>query len=176
MYSQGLQRCLRIGSIVLAALMTGCATNPIPEGYTGPLATIKDTVHSHTASKADFFFVSQVNGKPIDDSLSATRGRSYGRGNYMEIAVLDRQVPARAMTLTLVGRTHNAMPISDLMGTVYQVKGDVEVTPEPDHTYVVKGELVENYSAVWLEDAATGALVGKRVEVHGSAALGLFEK
>lgn len=176
MRNHGLQRCLRIGSIALAAFMTGCATNPIPEGYTGPLATIKDTVHSHTATKADFFFVSDVNGKPIDDSLNATRGRSYGRGNYMDIAVLDRQVPARTLTLTLVGRTHNAMPITNLMSTVYQVKGDVEVTPEPDHTYIVKGVLGENYSAVWLEDSVTGSPVGKRIEVHGSAALGVLEK
>lgn len=59
---------------------------------------------------------------------------------------------------------------------MYQVKGDVQFTPEADKTYVVKGELGESYSAVWLEEFGAGAIAGTKVEIRGSAKLGILEK
>ncbi|MDH3230310.1 MAG: hypothetical protein OEN55_11000 [Alphaproteobacteria bacterium] len=40
----------------------------------------------------------------------------------------------------------------------------------------MKGELGEDYSAVWIEDQQSGEIVGEKIEIHGSAALGFFQK
>jgi len=52
---------------------------------------------------------------------------------------------------------------------VYQIKGVVEFTPKADTRYVVRGELGENYSAIWIEETASQQLVGQKVEVQGVA-------
>jgi hypothetical protein len=159
-------------------LLAACATttSPIPENYAGPLATVKDSVKPSSTSKADFFYLSDVDGRQIANSRIATRVTNQGRGMYMKPVVLTRQVPAQASRFTIFGRTEYAAPILALTSTVYQVTGEIQITPEPDKTYVVKGELGENYSAVWVEEEGTGRIIGEKVEVKGSAALGMLQK
>jgi hypothetical protein len=162
----------------LLALLAGCANfaSPIPEGYQGPLATIKDSATAHSSSKADFYYVTEVAGKRIEDSRSKTLQVNYGRGMNMDPVVLDRQVPAGTTILKIVGRTEYAAPILTLTNPVYQVLGEVTLDLEPGKTYVVRGELGENYSAVWVEDASSNRIVGSKVEIQGSGSLGFFEK
>lgn len=163
--------------IFTVAVISGCATNnPIPDGYTGPRAMIKDSVMVHSSSKADFFYVEAVGGQNIENSRIKTRQVNQGRGMFMAPVVLGREIPARPITLKLVGRTEYGAPILALTNAVYQVKGDVQFEPEANKSYMVKGELGENYSAVWLEDVATSAVVGKKIEIKGSAKLGILEK
>lgn len=75
-----------------------------------------------------------------------------------------------------MGRTEYAAPILALTNAVYEVKGVVEISPEAGKTYVVKGGLSEDHSVVWIEDEATSQVVGRKVEVNGSAKLGFFQK
>lgn len=162
--------------VALGLLVGGCTTNPIPEGYTGPLAYIQDTTVTRRATNTDIFFASKVNGKPISESRSATGQANYGRGFVMSPVTIGRQIPAQPVTLTIVGRRHYAAPILTLVNKVYEVSGEIQFTPEENQTYVVKGELGENYSAVWLEDARNAQVIGEKIEIKGSAALGIFEK
>jgi hypothetical protein len=159
-------------------LLGGCATftSPIPENYNGPVSTIKDSIKSHSSHKADFFYLSHVDEKRIEDSRSRTLRVNYGRGMNMTPVVLERKVPSRLSTFKIFGRTEYAAPILALTNTVYQVSGDVKFSPEKDRTYIVKGELGEDYSAVWIEDAETNAVVGNKIEIKGSAKLGVFQK
>ena len=163
---------------VFAISLGGCATftPPVPEGYTGPVAIIKDSVKPITQSKADFFYVSEIDGKRIEDSRIKTRGLNQGRGFNMTPSLVERNVPAQKATFTLVGRTEYAAPILALTNTVYQVTGKVTFAPETYRSYVVRGELGENYSAVWLEDEITSKTIGEKIEVNGPSKLGTFEK
>jgi hypothetical protein len=52
----------------------------------------------------------------------------------------------------------------------------VTFTPERYKRYVVRGELGEDYSAVWIEEDETKTLIGEKIESRGSARLGIFEK
>jgi len=36
--------------------------------------------------------------------------------------------------------------------------------------------LGDTYSAVWIEESQTGVLVGQKIELNGSSAVGLFQK
>jgi len=87
-----------------------------------------------------------------------------------------RLVPAsRPISVTLVGRTQYAAPILALAGTVYVVKGTLNVTLEPNKHYVVRGELGESSSSVWLEEADTQSVVGTKIQVEGAAKAGLLD-
>ena len=165
-------------SLILVALLAGCATvkSTVPEGYTGSVATIRDSVTPYGTSKADFFCVTHVDGTRIEDSRTKTLQVNSGRGMYMAPVVLQRNVLAQALTFKIVGRTEYAAPIMALTHTVFEVSGDVKFVPEKDATYVVKGILGDNYSAVWIERADTNAVVGDKIEIKGSAKLGVFEK
>lgn len=159
-------------------LLAGCVnfSSPLPENYTGPVATIQDWVHVHSASKADFFYLTAVDGNRIEDSLTKTLMVNRGRGVVMAPVTLQRKVPAQLTRFKLEGRTGYAAPILAMFKPVYEVSGEIQFKPEAGHLYRVKGELGENYSAVWLEDAATETVVGEKIEIKGSAKLGILQK
>jgi hypothetical protein len=170
-------RRFAVASVVAVALV-GCAAppyNPIPKGYSGPLATVLDSVTTHSESKADFFVVSHVDGQQVEQSLVTTRLRNQGRGSNMTPVLVQREVPTGELQFTILGRTAYAAPILCMMNPVYRVKGDVRFTPMSGRTYVVRGTLDENYSAVWIEEQGKEAIPGTKIEFKGSTKLGFFE-
>ena len=168
---------MRILALLFAAgvVLAACATNPIPEGYTGPIAHIADTVVAGSGRSVDIFYLGKINGRMINNALDATISANQGQGFNMKPEVITRDVPAQQATFTIVGRTHYAAPILELTNKVYQVRGDVAFAPLANESYVVKGVLGPTYSAVWIEDSK-GSVVDKKIEVHGSAELGFMQK
>jgi hypothetical protein len=167
----------RIVFLLVAILALGaCTSNPVPEGYGGPLAQVTDSMTPRSNKGADFFFLSAVNGKKVDNNLSATAQANYGRGFQMTPLSYGRDVPAVTATFGIAGRTHYAAPILELMNPVYEVAGEVSFTPVPNRAYVVRGVLGDDYSAVWIEERNTGQTVGQKIEKKGSARLGVFER
>lgn len=162
--------------LALGALLAACTSNPIPEGYTGPTAHINDSWTALSERAADIFYLAAIDGRQIQNDLAVTAGANYGNGFSLTPYGYGRDVPARAATFTIVGRTHYAAPILEMTNRIFEVRGDIQFAPEPNRSYVVKGKLGNDYSAVWIEDAATGQPVGPKVEVKGSAALGFFQK
>lgn len=147
----------------------------IPEGYNGPVATIQDTEKRIDGGKADLFYLSHIDGKPIHNSRLASLNASYGQGNRLSTVLLKNSVPAEVYNFTVVGRTEYAMPARELVSAVYEVKGDVVFSPEQDGSYLIKGVLTEEVSSVWIENLSTGEVV-KKIEVEGPSKLGFFEK
>jgi hypothetical protein len=165
------------GILALALVLSACAGNPVPEDDGGPLATVADTADRGDSRGVDFFFVEKIDGRKIPTSLAATARANEGMGFAMRPVLLDHAVPAGTpVTVTITGRTHYGAPILELTNTIYQVSGDVTFTPVVNHVYDVKGFLREDRSAVWIVDNVTGAVVGKKVQIKGSAALGFFSK
>ena len=154
----------RIAAALFVLALAGCATNPIPEGYTGPLARVTDTVVRHDSKKSDFYYVSEVDGARIEESAWKTREANYGKGFFQQPYTVSREAPARAMEVTLRAHTQYAAPILELLNPVYEVSGKVTFVPKPGGEYVVKGVLGEGYAAVWIEDIATGDVVTEKIE------------
>jgi hypothetical protein len=160
-------------------LLAGCvAFSPsVPEGYTGPQARLEDSAKVYSGSKADFFVLSEIDGKSVRNSLHETVRRNHGRGFVMTPYFITHDVVAgQPLKVTVMGRTVYAAPILALTNDVYEIKGVVEFIPQDDGRYLVRGELSPNYSAVWIEDRATNAVVGTKVEIQGSAKVGFWEK
>ena len=154
---------MRKFSLALLALLavTGCATSPIPEGYSGPIATIRDSAASETSTRAQFFFLSEIDGQPVKNVLGATRQANSGRGFSLNTVPFSRTVPAKQATFTIDGKIGYGAPIQEIvnMATVYTVQKKVTFAPQSNRTYVVKGTLTADRRDVWIEDDQ-----GKRVE------------
>jgi hypothetical protein len=164
--------------MLISTLVTGCATTfhpTVPEGYSGPTATIKDHTTRWDQGKADLFFLSHIDGREIKHSLSESLRKSYGKGNVLHTVLLTNTITAEKHIFTIMGRTVYAMPIRALAGTVYELKGDISFTPKPNEAYIIKGKLSEGNSTIWIENISTGKVIEK-IELKGSAELGFFEK
>lgn len=151
-------------------------STPYPAGYNFSKAVIKDSVESSDSKEGDFFYVSHIDDKQIENAQNRTLRLNAGRGFYMTPYEVEREVSVNSAKYTLVGRTVYAAPILALTNPVYEVKGQVETTLEQDKVYVVRGELRADYAAVWLEEAETHKIVGNKIEVHGSPAVGILSK
>ncbi len=153
--------------LVVAAL-SGCAAyKPVPENYTGPLATVSDTGKSEDSSKAKIFALTQVDGHSIAQSFEASRLASYNQGPTLTLRLTNRELPARPMKVKLRASHITGMPIHEFasraMGTFFEVEGIVDFQPAPNGKYIVNGELAKNASSVWIEDAETHEPVTEKV-------------
>lgn len=162
----------------LTILLGGCATYipSVPKDYTGPIASITDTPVRHSGTKVDFFYIEKIDGKAIENSRIKSLSENYGKGFHMSPVELDRPVPAKETTFTIVGRTEYAAPILAMSNPVYQVVGEVTFTPEDGKSYRVRGRLTEERSSVWIEDKESKQVMGEKIEVEGSTKLGFWKK
>lgn len=163
---------------IAASLLAACDTmpKPVPDGYTGPVATLKDSTKVARMDKCgDFFFLNEYNGKDADSVFQATARDNRGKGvMFMVLKEFSRPVPARTARFFIVGRTTCAAPIVELSTQILLVGGNVEFTPEPDGVYVIKGELAQDHSAVWIEDEKRGLQVSNKLQINGVAKQGFF--
>ena len=47
-------------------------------------------------------------------------------------------LPAQEATFTVKGRTHYAAPILEMLNPVYEITGEIKLTPLPDHDYYLQ--------------------------------------
>jgi hypothetical protein len=151
---------------LVAAALAACATsrNPLPDGYSGPKARLSDSVTNYNGAKADYFFLYQYNGARIRQTFDLSVNDSHGNGfMLLPPVIVGRDVPAEEGRFYLIGRTHYAAPIQDIAHGVYMTKGELRFTPEAGESYVVRGILGETLAEVWIEDAATGQIVSRKL-------------
>ena len=154
-------------AIAVAAVLAGCAgghSKPIPAGYAGPRAHIADSMAERGGAAADIFYLSAIDGRKIDDSVAMTAKATAGHGRGLVPHIIGRDVPARLSTFTIAGSTQRSAPILALLHRNEDVSGDVQATPAPGHSYIVTGVLGPGYSAVWIQDRVTGAILGRKIE------------
>lgn len=153
----------RLTVLVAIGLLSGCATyNPIPKGYAGPVAKISDSFIYDDSTHSRFFYVSEIDGNLVESNLNETRRANRGKGFSMEPLPKSRDIPAGRVTLKLAARVEYAAPILAILNSskVYSAERMVELEALPNVSYVVKGELAEGNSTVWLENVKTGERVG----------------
>lgn len=142
-------------------LITACTTSPLPKDYSGPIATIQDSALAESGTRAQFYFLSEINGQYVDTILSETRKANAGRGFAQSPVQFRRDVPAQTSTLLIKARVSYGAPIQELANssTIYTAERTLNVKLESNKTYVVKGMLSEEKKEVWLEEQGTGKRV-----------------
>lgn len=159
-----LRRWLLGGVVVLLA---GCVATKGPVLAPGEARVIvKDSAQSDGGASASFFFLSAADGAQVyPDILRASLTASSGMGRRLIIKDVEREIPARTTKLTLVGQYSFAAPIENMVRTQasYRVEGEVLVDLQPNVRYRVNGALDSYRREVWLEEEATGRIVGTKV-------------
>jgi len=152
----------------MAALLYGCGSMraPQPERVEGPSATISDTGIQNGRTEVDMFVVTRVNGNDVRTSMDSTRAQNYGMGLSVVPAYVEHTVPAQPITVTIMGHSYHGAPILSMLNSEYEVSGTVNFTPALNRIYEVRGTLSAHYSAVWVEEAASGRIMGKKIETH----------
>jgi len=152
-----------ISLILMAVMLTACSTfNPVPEGYTGPTAVIKDTYSNKAALTAHYFTLLKINDNYVESSFGATRSAYYGQGAYFEPVMVEREVLPESQAFTISAYVFFPTDMQMLFGNTLTVEGTVTFSPEPGESYLVKGELNETRSEVWLENSK-GDLIGEKI-------------
>jgi len=158
-----LKRLLSSFLVTLVVVCSGCVTAPaIPENYSGPIATVSDLTMSETSSRAQFYYLGEIDGRQIDNVLFKTRQQNSGKGFSLTTSQYSRQVPAGLHQFKLQAKIGYGAPIQEMLNssTVYEAERTINVTLDSNRTYVVKGKLNAEEKAVWLEETDTG----KRIE------------
>jgi hypothetical protein len=141
--------------MVIAFLASSCAVyNPIPEGYSGPVASMEDTHSNYTGRSAHYFTVHKIDGKLISSSFAATRTRYYGQGMNFSPVMVSRDVLPQQAEFTLLAYTFFPTDAQSLFGNSVSVEKTFTFTPEEGAHYYVKGTLNAEAPDVWLEDAS----------------------
>jgi hypothetical protein len=143
-------------------LIAGCANQayqPLVPGSAEPTASVADTVNWVSSTRAQTFIVQSVDGHRIGNSMDASQDASRNHGAALTVPKVERQLPLRAMRVTLEGRDIAAMPIAEIFGSLsgryHSVEGVVAFTPVADHHYAVVGILGKASSSIWIEDVET---------------------
>lgn len=138
-------RGARPAVVVLALALSACVTSPVPPVYTGPTATVSDSARNETNARVQVYYVAEVNGKPIENTVSRTRRDNAGRGvmPWFSATTVSRQIPAGKTLLKLEGRIMYGAPIQEIAMamTMYTVDLEIVVDLQPGETYTVLGEL-----------------------------------
>lgn len=134
---------------------------------TQAVATIADSGFSESGAKAQLFMVTEIDGRSIPNASSESSKASVGTGFRLTTVLASREVPVRALKLRLVGTHKTGAPIQALFnmasGSFFSVTGIVDFTPVAGTSYIVKGELKNEGSSIWIEDAATGRQVTEKI-------------
>jgi hypothetical protein len=145
-------------SLLALLALTGCATfSPsIPDTYKGPVASVADTGRQEDGTKGQFFVLTEIDGRSIENSLHETRSASSGQGFALTSRFTTRSVPATALKVKLIGTHLAAAPIQAMVGraagTFFSVDGVVDFKPVEGKKYVVTGELKKERSCVWIQE------------------------
>lgn len=157
--------------IVATIVLSGCAQKNVMDDYSGPVSRIASTYMRRGSHGGDYFSLSTVNGQNV--TMRATTPSGNRRGDVFSSVSF---VPSKPAVFSVVGATNYSPPIIQLANKIYRISGDISFTPADNKLYEVKGEMNDEHSAIWIEDSDSGVMVGNKIEIIGSTAVGLLEK
>lgn len=166
-------KLVNLGSLLGALLVTACATDPLSKDYSGPKASIADSITRLSGDRANFFYLDTYNSAKVDNCLLDTQQVSRGMGASLILREKSRDVSATPATLHIVGKSINAMPIMDMLKRTTSISEDVTFTPVDGGEYAIEGSLADNYATIYIRDVKSGKVLNK-IELTGEAAYNMF--
>ena len=148
-------------TLLVSTALAGCTTvePSTPAGYIGPTALVHDSFRAERPEKAQMYVLAAVDGRAIETSIDASRRASSGMGSVLLPISVKRDIPARQLTLRLLGTHQSGALIAEMLyrtaGQFQSVEGIIQFTPTANARYMVTGELAAERSCVWLIDLTT---------------------
>ena len=152
----------KLGLVFFVFILASCATiyEPIPAGYTGETATVKDSYTNLASTKAHYFILYKMDDQYVSHSWSATRSANYGMGMLFTPSMVTRKVTTEEHKYTIQGLVFFPTDVQALIGDNMSVEKEFLFSPAAGETYTVKGELSKEGSKVWLEDSSGSVIEG----------------
>jgi hypothetical protein len=156
-----------------ALLLAACTLPLVPPSYSGPTATLQDSVERESATIGRVYAAVAIDIQRIDSAFDVTRVASGAGGFNVSLIPASRSLVPKPMRVKLrAARVTGAFVHGMLLEArhaLYKVEGDVEFTPKADTLYVVRGRLgPDGRNQVWIEESETGtkatAVVGANLE------------
>lgn len=138
---------------------------PLPLNYDFSSIIIKDSAEILDTDKVNFYYVKKIDNEVSENNLDNSVKLNRGRGMRISPYEFDRELPLKNVKLTIAGKLQYGAPIQELLNKAYEIEGTINFIPEKNRKYVVKGELNQNYQAVWLEDEESHQVMDKKIEV-----------
>jgi hypothetical protein len=138
---------------------------PLPLDYDFSTVVINDSADVLDDDEVNFYYVKKIENENVDNSLINSVKLNRGKGMKITPYAFDRDLPLKKVTLTIAGKRQYGAPIQEMFKKAYEIEGTVQFTPDKDGKYVVKGELNDDYQAVWIENVESHQIMDKKIEV-----------
>jgi len=156
--------------IVLSGIVSGCANTTVQSPPPGvPTAYLIDRVVARDRTTFEFYVVSAIDGRKVENSYSASKEKHRGRALVVEqeLVRVTHEVAARPVRLQLeakvmYGAAHVALANIGRRRSALTI---LEVELVEKGSYLVQGVLLEDRAEVWLVDAKgkrVGTIIGSK--------------
>lgn len=139
---------------------------PLPLDYDFSTVVIKDSARVLDDDEVNFYYVKKIADENVDNNLITSVKLNRGRGMRIEPYEFDRTLPLKSVALTIAAKRQYGAPIQEMFKKEYKIEGTIQFTPVKDRKYVVRGELNDDYQAVWIEDGESHQIMDKKIEGH----------
>lgn len=155
-------------SILASLFLVGCATyNPIPDGYTGPISTVRETSSNFIAgTRAHYFSIIKIDDKSVSSSFVETRTKYLGQRTHFSPIMVEHKVLPKNQKFLLLGYVFYPTDAQGLFDKNVNVKGVLEFAPKESALYFVRGKLGGKESSIWIEDVAGNVVKQKFTKNH----------
>jgi hypothetical protein len=144
--------------------LAGCqSTSLAPDVATIPHATLASSHVDVDVDRTDVFRLLEVDGRDVIDATDLSV-------KSVEVDHSQLLAAGRTAHLKVDALAFYSNPVRRLAWDAMRIKGTIEFVPAADASYVMRGSLTPELSSVWVENAATHEVVGKKVSAPGRGA------
>lgn len=158
---------LRALSILLPCLVLAACQGFAPVAQEAvalrPHASVAGS-HVDLDDRVSTFRLTAINGWPVDRSANQDPSKTLGVDSVNLVEA------GRSVRVEFEGLTRYRNSVKTLFWATHGVDGKVEFVPAADARYVVRGEIGENGSTVWLENDATHEVVVRKFTITPATA------
>jgi hypothetical protein len=169
-------KCIVITAAAAALALSGCAgvksfsafEPATPPDYTGPTANVADQVVAIGSQRLHVVEITQVDGRRLASSSTATRRAGQGGAMTVTPVVLTNELALRPAQVRIQAATQYASPVVAMSNASCRTVGEVSFTPQDGKRYVVSGQIAADVCEVWIEDLATKQKVTETITGPGT--------
>ncbi len=148
-------------SLVLAA----CQGLPPQDFSAWPHASLAGSHVDTGGDRVDTFRITALNGWPVNRKAEQDPSRTLG------VDLVNAIEPGRPVRVEFEGLARYRNSVRSLFWDPRRVEGSVDFVPAVDTRYVVRGEIGDDGSTVWLENDSTHEVIVRKFTAAPKAAI-----
>jgi len=155
---------MRLAALSLPLLSLALAAcQALPDVATLPHATLAASHVDGDGDRVDIFRATEIDGRgvlPLTDQPAKLIGKDAS----------DLVPAGHGVRVEVEGLAFYQNTVRRMFWDAMRTHGEIEFVPVAGARYIVRGTIAPEESSVWIEDAATHAVMGRRIVTPGKAA------